>query len=482
VTYVAARALRDKGDLAGALRLTGEALARAPDDPSTLLLFIELSAALGRGNEVRATLCALAERPDLPLALRRQAAQLLTHFSLHGEAERCNARCLAEAPDDPQVLYNWAAALTAVGRLSEAEQAYDRVVALAPHDSDAWYNRATLRRQTPTRNHVTDLEAQLRDTAAGESGRVGLEYALAKELEDLGQYPRAFAALKRGADLRRRRLSYRVAADTEAMAEIARTFSTAWRASRGPGDPDARPVFIVGLPRSGTTLIDRILSSHSGIVSRGESTDLAAAVMHCAAPARGKSELIRHAGHIDPAHLGAEYCRRLPPGAALRVVDKTPLNFLYLGLIHAALPSATLIHVRREPLDVCYAMYKTLFRMAYPCSYSLEDLAQYYIAYDRLMAHWRRLLPGALCEVDYEELISSQESVSRRLIAHCRLDWQPEVLHFERNAAPTLTASAAQVREPLYPTSIGLWRHYAIELGPLREQLAAANIETRECH
>jgi tetratricopeptide (TPR) repeat protein len=447
-------------------------------DPKALLLHIERSAALGRGVEALASLSALAVRSELALPLRQQAAQLLTHLNLHEEAERCNARCVQQAPDDPQVLYNWAAALTAVGRLDEAERAYDRVIALAPHDSDAWYNRATLRRQIPARNHVAEIEAQLERTPAGDARRIGLEYALGRELEDLGRYPRAFAALKRGADARRVRLSYHVAADTAAMAEIAGTFDARWLASRPPGDPSPRPVFIVGLPRSGTTLIDRILSSHSRVSSRGESTDLAAAITRCAAPAADKSELIRRAALIDPARLGAEYCLNLPPGPALRVIDKTPLNFLYAGLIRAALPSATLIHVRRQPLAVCYAMYKTLFRMAYPFSYAFEDLAEYYIAYDRLMAHWRQTLGGALVEVSYEALVRDPEAVSRRLVAHCGLDWEGEVLHFERNPAPTLTASAAQVREPIYASSIGLWRHYATELAPLHAKLAAAGIET----
>lgn len=452
-----------------------------PADPAGLLAWIERAAGAGRAAEALPQLLELAEGAGLSLAQRQQTAQLLTHFNRHVEAERCSALCARQAPDDPQVLYNWAAALTAIGRLDHAERIYDRVIALAPQDADAWYNRATLRRQTPARNHVTALEAQLAVTGRGDVRHVALEYALARELEDLGEHSRAFAALKRGADARRQRLSYRVAADTGAMATIAESFDAAWSASRPPGLPDERPVFIVGLPRSGTTLVDRIVSSHSAVMSRGESTDLAAAVTRCAAGTRGKAELIRQAASIDPARLAAEYCRTLPATAARRIIDKTPLNFLYLGLIRAALPGATLIHVRRAALDVCYAMYKTLFRMAYPFSYSLNDLADYYIAYDGLMEHWRSTLKGALLEIDYEELIASQEAVSRRLIAHCGLEWQPQVLEFERNSAPTLTASASQVRQPIYNSSVGLWRRYTAELMPLRSRLAAAGIETGEC-
>ncbi len=452
-----------------------------PADPPGLLAWIERAAAAGRAAEALPRLLELAGCAGLSLAQRQQTAQLLTHFNRHVEAERCSERCARQAPDDPRVLYNWAAALTAIGRLEDAERTYDRIIALAPQDADAWYNRATLRRQTPAGNHVAAIEAQLAATERGDARQVALEYALARELEDLGEYARAFAALRRGADARRQRLSYRVTADTGAMEAIARSFNAAWWANRRPGLPDERAVFIVGLPRSGTTLVDRIVSSHSAVASRGESTDLATAVTRCAAGARGKEELIRQAALIDPARLGAEYCRTLPDNGARRIIDKTPLNFLYLGLIRAALPSATFIHVRRAPLDVCYAMYKTLFRMAYPFSYSLDDLAQYYIAYDGLMEHWRSTLKGALLEVAYEELIASQETVSRRLIAHCGLEWEPGVLEFERNSAPTLTASAAQVRQPIYNSSVGLWRRYTVELVPLRSQLAAAGIETLEC-
>jgi hypothetical protein len=162
---------------------------------------------------------------------------------------------------------------------------------------------------------------------------------------------------------------------------------------------------------------------------------------------------------------------------AARIIDKTPLNFLYVGLLRAALPKARIIHVRRRPLEVCYAIYKTLFRMAYPFSYSLDDLGAYYLAYRQLMAHWRALDPDGLLEIDYEDLVVNQEAVTRRLVDYCGLSWQPACLAFERNAQPTLTASAAQVRQPLYRSSLDRASAYLSELEPLVRILRDGGVE-----
>lgn len=404
-----------------------------------------------------------------------QMGQLFTFLNLHAEAERCYEQALQLRPDSPQHLYNWATALIAIGRLDQAEQALTRVLALNPQDYDAYYNRATLRRQTREQNHVPELEAALRRPMRHPAGPVALNYALAKELEDLGEYRGSFAALKCGADSRRRLLSYRVEDDERAMAQIAQVFGRGYFERPAGGCPDERPIFIVGLPRSGTTLVDRILSSHTGVTSRGETSDFANALLNEAGRAASKEELIERAATVDLASVGTRYCARLMVPPDMRSIDKTPVNFLYLGLIARALPRARIIHVRRRPMDVGYAIYKTLFRMAYPFSYDLRDLGRYYLAYAGLMAHWRSSLGGAFLEVDYEELVAQQELVSRRIVEFCGLDWQDSCLAFERNASPCLTASAAQVREPIYASSVGLWRSYREQLQPLAEAIRAGD-------
>jgi Flp pilus assembly protein TadD len=473
------RQRQQRNDLAGAIAAVGKGLEASPQDRALLLLAAELSVQSGQIADGLSRLNALQVVANDDGELLQHIAQLFTRLNLHEQAGRCYRRAAELAPGNPQYLYNLATALIALGKMDEAETLLDLVIAQAPQDYDAYYNRATLRRQTVSRNHVAQIEAALRKPLPMPMGEVQLAYALAKELEDLGKYRRAFTALKRGADARRRALSYRVDDDIKAMSEITSAFDAPFFARETPGDPSTRPIFILGLPRSGTTLVDRILSSHSQVESLGEISDFANALMRAAPAAKNKFELIRQAASSDWAALGKSYCETTAAVAqgAPRTIDKTPINFLYLGLIARALPNATIIHVRRGAMDVCYAMYKTLFRMAYPFSYEQSDLARYYLAYRALMAHWRRVLPGRSIEIGYEDLVADQEAVTRRLLAACGLEWDDAVLAFERNARPSLTASAAQVRQKIYASSVRLWRKYADELAPLAHALRAGGVD-----
>ncbi|MGB0132233.1 sulfotransferase [Dokdonella sp.] len=464
----------------------GDALATArkaaemqPGHPAPAMLLVDLLHEQGEREACLEMLGKLAEQKgEQPLRLLQDVAQRFAMLGLHAEAEQCHARARQRQPDHPELIYNHATSLIALGKLVEAESALDRVIELRPEDSDAWYNRATLRKQTAERNHVGVIESRLAQAPPGAPGRVALGYALAKELEDLGESKRSFAALKQGADARRRMLSYRVEDDIETMQLIAQAFDASFFAAEHEGLADPRPLFIIGLPRSGTTLVDRILSSHSGVTSRGEVSDLAMALVKTAGKVSGKAELVQRSTRLDFRALGQHYCSNLPDADAARFLDKTPVNFLYLGLIAAALPNARVIHLRRKPMDVCYAMYKTLFRMAYPFSYDLADLARYWIGYDRLMSHWREVFPTThLFEIDYEDLVANQESRSRELVEFAGLPWQDACLSFEKNQQPSLTASAAQVRQPMYSSSVGLWRRHEGELAPLRDLLVQAGID-----
>ena len=248
------------------------------------------------------------------------------------------------------------------------------------------------------------------------------------------------------------------------------------------GDPSAEPIFILGLPRTGTTLTERILGSHTDVFSAGELNDfpisLVRVTQKSAQRQLDRSELVEWTSKIDFVQLGEVYLestRRLT-GHTQRFIDKLPLNFLYCGLIHLALPNAKIVHVRRHPLDSIYAMYKQLFKDAYPMSYDLEDLKEYYVAYDRLMTHWHEVLPGVIYDLHYESLIANQEGETRNLLEYCDLDWQDSVLEFEKNKAASTTASAAQVRQKIYTSSVEKWKNYEPHLRAVGEYLESQGI------
>ncbi len=388
------------------------------------------------------------------------------------------AVAVARGSDDIASMSGLAAGLVALGDLTGAERVFDAIVRRWPADGAAWSNRATLRRWTQGDNHVAAIEAVL--PTAGAEARIALEYALAKELEDLGQSEESFAHLSRGAGLRRARLSYAVDVDVAMMGEIARCFDSA-RLAKAPQAQVDRPgpIFVLGLPRSGTTLVDRILSSHSGVESLGELPDVAMALMETTTPRQDRAAFVAAAAGADPAPLRARILRRLAGYEPLRplTLDKTPVNFLYVGLIARALPEARIVHVRRSPMDVGYALYKTLFQTGCPYSYDLADIGRYIGAYRRLMDHWRTVLPGRMIEVDYETLVEDLPGEARRLVAACGLGWEDACEAFHRNPQPSSTASAAQVRRPVHRDSVALWRRYAAQLEPLRTVLAREGLD-----
>jgi tetratricopeptide (TPR) repeat protein len=467
----------------GRFEAMAEAAARAaelqPQDFDIQRRLVECHIYCGRIDLARNHLAVLETRFAGQSTDLLRIAELHVHSEGHADAYRCSAKAVTLAGDDAQALYALAAAAVNLGHIDEAQTMYNRVIALNPADADAYVNRAALGTWRIGTHHLDEMLSALKRLPLGHAGEVPLCYALAKELEDLGDYERSFAYLQRGAGRRRAQMSYRVAHDVQAMATIGETFNAEALARPTPSVADECSLFVLGLPRSGTTLVERILSSHSQVGSIGETSTFAFAMMRLAGAASTKSELIQRSTLIDFSRLGALYRQGIrsyaQPGAWL--IDKTPANFLYLGLIHLSLPGAHVVHLRRHPLDSCYAMYKTLFRMGYPFSYSLEDLGHYYLAYHRLMAHWREHLPGSILDVDYESLVQNQEAGTRQLLQHCELEWEPQCLEFHANPSPSATASAAQVRRPIYQSSVARWRHHEEQLAPLAEFLTRHGVD-----
>jgi tetratricopeptide (TPR) repeat protein len=389
-------------------------------------------------------------------------------------------QALIMAPQHREAQRGLAFAYRAVGDLARAAQATERALEFDPHDYELVHLRSALRPQTAVSNHVPALKSLLADGIKGWRGAVHVGYAIAKELEDLGDYERSFSYLHAAATLKRRRTLYDLQADLSMLEQIRTQFdAAALHRHQGPGEASRAPIFIFGLPRTGSTLLERILSSHPHVHSFGELDTFALELTRLVVathggPTPGREVLLAKSLQIDFQALGLSYLKHVPQDAEGKThfIDKLPLNSLYAGLIHLALPNATMIWIQRDPMDTCYAMYKFLFSGAYPFSYDLKEIGQYYLAHRKLMAHWCQVLPPrALLKVRYEQLVTDPERETRRILKALGLPWDTACLAFEQNSQPSVTGSAVQVRQPLYRSSINAWRRYERQLAPLLKML-----------
>jgi tetratricopeptide (TPR) repeat protein len=505
----AAEALGD-GEAATAHRLLNALLTRRPNDPYALRMFADLAARTGRHNDAEALLArALKAAPDeaaarcaYAIALHQQGKTLetlaQTDILLARDAanplyRQLRAAALMRAGDNvqaaeayrevlerrPNLALTWMGyghALKTIGRQTDAVAAYRAALRLRPALGEAWWSLANLKTVPFDSADVASMEAELARPGLDREDRLHLLFALGKACEDAGDFALAFQCYDQGNALQRTTLGYDPGELTSHVARCKALLSASFFAAHaGAGSQRPDPIFVVGLPRSGSTLVEQILASHSQVEGTQELAELEAIAERLGGHARRLSESAYPdiLAALPPAELqalGEEYLARAKPfrkTAAAFFVDKMPNNFAHVGLIQLILPNARIIDARRHPVGCCFSAFKQHFASGQPFTYGLDHLARYYADYVELMAHVDAVLPGRVHRVIYERLVADPEAETRALLAYCGLPFEDSCLRFHENARPVRTASSEQVRRPIFTDATDHWRHFEPWLEPL---------------
>lgn len=380
-----------------------------------------------------------------------------------------------------------AAAYVFAGEIEKAKDIYRFLLMKNPNHQRNHYSLSRLERATSS-DHVDQMKAILQQENKPDSKNIFLHYALGKELEDLEQWDEAFDFYRKAARGVRTVLDYRVEQDEALIEQIIKSCDSNWyRAQSGAKvttQNAKKPVFLVGLPRTGTTLTERILSGHSRVESIGETHYFEAVLkMNSGVNSDEKMtpEVILSSINVDAEKLGEHYLDRVKYlwGDKEYFIEKLPQNYLYLGFLAAAFPDSPIIWMKRNPMDACLAMFKQLFTGVYEFSYSFDDLARYYLAYDKLYAHWKAVIGDRIIEIEYERLVGDISGETAAALQKMNLEYEEACINFSENSAVSTTASAVQVRQKAYSGSVMKWKYFAEHLEPLRLKLEANDIEIR---
>jgi tetratricopeptide (TPR) repeat protein len=392
------------------------------------------------------------------------------------KAIECYRRAIALKQDFADPYNNLGTCLKELGRFDEALEAFNRALAIQPDLVGAYVNLVDTKKFTSNDDpHLVAMERFAAKAATlTEEKQQHLHFGLAKAYDDLKRYDEAFPHLLKGNAIKRKSISYDETAALDYFERV-KTVITAdvIRSQSGGGSDTNQPIFVLGMPRSGTTLIEQIIASHPAVTGAGELKDLNDTVNNVRSRDGNPAphpEFVPVMSMPELAAFGESYARKLnkhAPGA-LHITDKMPSNFYFLGLIHLALPNAKVIHTNRNPVDTCVSCFSKLFAGEQSQTYDLAELGRYYRGYHDLMAHWRSVLPpGSFLDVQYEEVVADTEGQARRILDYCGLEWDPRVLDFHRHQRAVKTASASQVRKPIYDSSVARWRNYEQFLEPL---------------
>ena len=486
-------------------------------DPRHVPSLIGVSTALSQRDAYRdahaAILSAFALRPDHP-SLIYAISQRLRFFHEFARLEQAlsNPRFVAEAP--VPIVVKGVVMLSSIGAHEAAVRMADHALRREPGNAAANYVRgnlhlfsgepdaaearyeaslradpllfqnswmlASVRTQTPEANHVSRLQVQLTRARPGGEGEAYLSYGLHKELHDLGDHAQAWQALERGCRAKRKNVQYALADDIAVVEQIMRVCDAGFFTRSSDVEQPAVPIFIVGMHRSGTTLLERMLAGHTLVGDAGETSSMDAQMQLAtdhALPGRYDAELVRRAADADFDMVARGYAasaRWLSRGKPY-FTEKLPMNFWNVGFIARALPQARILHLQRDPMDTCFSNLRTLFAGVATYSYVQSELAGFYLQYRRLMDHWREVLPpGRLMDVPYDELVADPEAVASRVASFCGLPYQAALVDVGRTSGRVATASAALARQGIRRDRGKLWRHYEQHLQPLIDGLGHA--------
>jgi tetratricopeptide (TPR) repeat protein len=484
IAFRRAVALQSQGNLAEAEKIYLGLLKQNPGHFGTLYNLAAAMISMEQPAKAELLLQKAVRREPNSAAAHTLLARALQLLDRYDEALKRARRAIALDTGYAEAYAILAQGLAELGRYDEARLALARAIELAPDRPGPYYQWGFLTRWTADDPRLAGLNALAQKLPSlPVDQQVQVHFSLAKAHADFGDVERAIRHQIDGGALQRRMLVYDEAASLGEMVETCRTLDAEWVLRHSDvGDPSPLPVFILGMPRSGTTLVEQILASHPEVHTLGERVLFDGALAQiCGMPAvpRSLAQMAARWSDADLRRLGALYletARRDAPETAMRITDKLPENFQYIGLIHAALPNARIIHTRRDPVDTCLSLFSILFSgSGAPYSYDLAELGRYYRAYEKVMEHWRNVLPvGAMLEVQYEDIVDDLERQARRIVAYCGLEWNDACLAFHEADRPVRTSSHAQVRQPIYRSSVGRPRPPRDLLAPL---LAALGVD-----
>ena len=467
-----------EGNLDEGERLLRRAVAAAPDFVNAIM---DLGGALQEQNRTREALECFQQAAKLEPKNHRahfHLAQTLAPAMFSHEAIECYEKVLALRPRHAGAHLGMGHALKTIGKTEEAIESYRKAIESRPTKGEVYWSLANLKTYRLTDEDIEEMERQVETDDLPDDSHVNFLFALAKAYEDAGDFDRAWDYYVRGNSKRRMLEHYdpiRMEVQDDA---IIRVFDKEFlEENTGLGNPDPAPIFIIGLPRSGSTLLEQILASHSQVEGTAELPYIQKVQLSLnknRADGINYPEAVRELRELNLKSLGQEYLDAAEihrTEKAPRFIDKMPNNFPAVGLIHLILPNAKIIDARRYPLDSCLSNYRQLYGKGQPFTYDLTDIGEYFLEYQRLMDHWHEVLPGRVLTVQYEDVVTDFEGQVRRLLEYCELPWEDACLDFYKTDRSVRTASSEQVRKPIYTKSVHFWRNHQKNLGELIEVL-----------